>query len=210
GRWREVRDKSRALLNDAAFLDDPGLDLAASRQLALDQMRRLVGTDWPASGFGVEAGGTGDPGGAVTGIEMLAFANLSLMVKAGVQWGLFGGAVENLGTARHHEKYIRPLIDLDLLGCFAMTEIGHGSDVQNLETTAEFDADSDEIVVHTPTPSAVKEYIGGAALHARMAAVFAQLITHAPDGTEQDHGVHCVLVPIRDEDGRTLPGVTTT
>src|SRR5690625_5289261 len=61
GRWREVRDKSRALLNDAAFLDDPGLDLAASRQLALDQMRRLVGTDWPASGFGVEAGGTGDP-----------------------------------------------------------------------------------------------------------------------------------------------------
>ena len=37
---------------------------------------------------------------AVTGIEMLAQFDLSLMVKAGVQWGLFGGAIENLGTKR--------------------------------------------------------------------------------------------------------------
>ncbi|WP_200172208.1 acyl-CoA dehydrogenase family protein [Tomitella cavernea] len=210
GRWAHVRESSRAMLDDAAFLDDPSLDLDASRRLALEQMRRLARTDWPASGFGVAAGGTGDPGGAVTGIEMLAYANLSLMVKAGVQWGLFGGAVENLGTERHHREYIAPLIRLDLLGCFAMTEIGHGSDVQNLETTATFDPGTDEIVVHTPTPSAVKDYIGGAALHARMAAVFAQLITHDADGTPLDHGVHCVLVPIRDDDGGPLPGVTTT
>ena len=61
------------------------------------------------------------------------------MVKAGVQWGLFGGAVENLGTERHHEAYVQKIIDLDLLGCFAMTETGHGSDVQSLETTATYD-----------------------------------------------------------------------
>ena len=61
------------------------------------------------------------------------------MVKAGVQWGLFGGAIENLGTERHHEAYVQQIIDLDLLGCFAMTETGHGSDVQALETTATYD-----------------------------------------------------------------------
>ena len=61
------------------------------------------------------------------------------MVKAGVQWGLFGGAIENLGTERHHEAYVQRIIDLDLLGCFAMTETGHGSDVQSLETTATYD-----------------------------------------------------------------------
>lgn len=204
GRWAHIRDASRERLADPRFLDDPALPLDEARALALAQMRELAKTDWPATGFSADHGGSGDPGGAVTGIEMMAFANLSLMVKAGVQWGLFGGAVENLGTTRHHELYIRPLIDLDLLGCFAMTEIGHGSDVQALETTATYDKATGEIVVHSPTPSATKEYIGGAAQHARMAAVFAQLVT---DG--ESHGVHCVLVPIRDEDGADLPGVTT-
>lgn len=71
-------------------------------------------------------------GAATTQIEMLAMSDLSLMVKAGVQWGLFGGAVENLGTERHHERYVKRVIDCDLLGCFAMTETGHGSDVQSL------------------------------------------------------------------------------
>jgi acyl-CoA oxidase len=45
-------------------------------------------------------------------IEMLAMSDLSLMVKAGVQWGLFGGAVENLGTERHHQEYVRKIINL--------------------------------------------------------------------------------------------------
>lgn len=134
---------------------------------------------------------------------MLAYADLSLWVKSGVQWGLFGGAVENLGTERHRDV-VKRLISLDLLGCFAMTESGHGSDVANLETTATYDPQSQEFVVHSPTPSARKDYIGGAAEHAGMAAVFAQLIT---EGTSQ--GVHCFLVPIRDEHGADLPGVTT-
>ena len=54
-------------------------------------------------GFKKEHGGNGDVGAAVTQIEMLAMSDLSLMVKAGVQWGLFGGAIETLGTERHHE-----------------------------------------------------------------------------------------------------------
>ena len=62
------------------------------------------------------------------------------MVKAGVQWGLFGGAVQALGTERHHERYLAPMMSLELPGCFAMTETGHGSDVQSLRTTATYDA----------------------------------------------------------------------
>lgn len=133
-------------------------------------------------------------------------SDLSLMVKAGVQWGLFGGAIENLGTERHHQAYVRRIIDLDLLGCFAMTETGHGSDVQSIETTATYDPATQEFVIHSPTPTARKDYIGGAAETARVAAVFAQLIT--PDG--MNHGVHCLVVPIRDDEGNDLPGVTTS
>ena len=80
-------------------------------------------------------------------------------------------------------RYIRDLINLDLVGCFAMTETGHGSDVQNLETTATYDPATEEFVINSPTPSSRKDYIGNAGKHATMAAVFAQLITTRRDVT---------------------------
>lgn len=205
GKWRHVREQSRIELARLDLAYDHSLTLDEARERVLDQMKQLVPTGIPAAGFRTENGGTGDPGMAVTGIEMLAQFDLSLMVKAGVQWGLFGGAIENLGTERHHEKYIPALINLDLLGCFAMTETGHGSDVQSLETTATYDPATQEFVVHSPTASARKDYIGGAAKHARVAAVFARLVTLG-----EDHGVHCFVVPIRDDAGDDLPGVTTS
>ncbi|MFE7797276.1 acyl-CoA dehydrogenase [Nocardia sp. NPDC057440] len=203
GSWGAFREEARVQLADEKFAGDPSLDYKAARARVLDQMRAIATMGIAERGFRLENGGTGEPGAAVVALEMLAYADLSLWVKSGVQWGLFGGAVENLGTERHRDV-VKALLSLDLLGCFAMTESGHGSDVANLETTATYDPKTQEFVVHSPTPSARKDYIGGAAEHARMAAVFAQLIT---EGKSQ--GVHCLLVPIRDERGVDLPGVTT-
>ena len=138
----------------------------------------------------------------MTAFETLAMGDLSLLVKCGVQFGLFGGAILHLGTEAHHERYLRDVASLDLPGCFAMTETGHGSNVQALETTATYDAAREELVIHTPHEDARKDYIGNAARDGRMAVVFAQLIA---GGSER--GVHAVLVPIRDEDGDPLPGV---
>ncbi|MEN0138285.1 MAG: acyl-CoA dehydrogenase [Rhodococcus sp. (in: high G+C Gram-positive bacteria)] len=206
GRWREVRERVRAELSGTPdFAPHYTPDLDEARATTLAQLRLLASNGYAAAGFAKDHGGTGDAGAAVTSIEMLAMSDLSLMVKAGVQWGLFGGAIENLGTACHHEAYVKRLVDLDLLGCFAMTETGHGSDVQALETTATYDPDTAEFVVHSPTPSSRKDYIGGAAQHATTAAVFAQLITGG-----ESRGVHCFVVPIRDEDGNDLPGVHTS
>ena len=63
------------------------------------------------------------------------------------------GAVpsQQLGTERHHERYLRKIASLELPGCFAMTEAGHGSDVQNLQTTATYDPDAQEFVIDTPS-----------------------------------------------------------
>ena len=66
--------------------------------------------------------------------------------------GLFGGAVLHLGTEKHHERYLRDITSVELPGCFAMTETGHGSNVQELGTTATYDPEAQEWVVHTPEP----------------------------------------------------------
>ncbi|MGI9125938.1 MAG: acyl-CoA dehydrogenase [Mycobacterium sp.] len=205
GRWRDTRTMIREKLSLEIFRPHftPTKDVARAR--VNEQLKIIAAAGQAEDGFQKERGGTGDAGAAVTKIEMLAMSDLSLMVKAGVLWGLFGGAVENLGTERHHERYVRPLITLDLLGCFAMTETGHGSDVQSLETTATYDPATEEFVINSPTPSSRKDYLGGAAESATVAAVFAQLITKG-----ENHGVHCIVVPIRGADGNDLPGVRTS
>jgi acyl-CoA oxidase len=205
GRWRDVKNTVRAELSNEIFRPHYTPNTVIARTKVGEQMKIMAAAGAAEDGFRKEHGGTGDVGAAVTRIEMLAMSDLSLMVKAGVQWGLFGGAIENLGTERHHKAYVRKIIDLDLLGCFAMTETGHGSDVQSLETTATYDPATQEFVIDSPTPTARKDYIGGAAETARVAAVFAQLITQG-----EGHGVHCFVVPIRDEQGNDLPGVTTS
>jgi acyl-CoA oxidase len=206
GRWRDVKNRMREELSNEVFRPHYTPNTVIARTKVMEQMNIMAAHGAAEDGFKKEHGGNGDVGAAVTRIEMLAMSDLSLMVKAGVQWGLFGGAIENLGTERHHEAYVPRLINLDLLGCFAMTETGHGSDVQQLETTATYDASTQEFVIDSPTRTSRKDYIGGAAETATVASVFAQLIT--PDGMR--HGVHCFVVPIRDEDGNDLPGVTTS
>lgn len=205
GRWHDVKTRVRWILTDEVFRPHYTPNTVIARAKVAEQLKIMADTGVAADGFRTEHGGTGDVGAAISMIELLAMSDLSLMVKAGVQWGLFGGAVENLGTERHHRVYVEPIITAELLGCFAMTETGHGSDVQALETTATYDVGSQEFVIDSATPSARKDYIGGAAETATIAAVFAQLITAG-----RNHGVHCFLVPIRDAHGNDLPGVTTS
>ena len=203
GRWGSLRREVRAQLASAGMRDGSGLPMEEYRRQVFDDLHLLAKTAHARLGFDREYGGMSDPAGSVVAHEMLGFGDLSLMVKAGVQWGLFGGAVQLLGTRRHHERYLRDIMDLQLAGCFAMTETGHGSDVQHLGTTATYDPAAGEFVISTPDTAARKDYIGNAARDGRMAVVFAQLIV---GGT--GHGVHALLVPIRDGDGHPRPGVT--
>jgi len=205
GRWREVKDRIRQELSVDLFKPHYTPDTAVARAKVTEQMKYMASRGAAEDAFAKGQGGNGDAGATIARIEMLAMSDLSLMVKAGVQWGLFGGAIDNLGTERHHEAYVRKAIDLDLVGCFGMTETGHGSDVQSLETTATYDPATGEFVIDSPTPTSRKDYIGGAAESAQVSAVFAQLITKG-----ENHGVHCFIVPLRDEYGNDLPGIRTS
>ncbi|HVV10980.1 acyl-CoA dehydrogenase [Amycolatopsis sp.] len=202
GQWGQLRRQVRAQLSENAYDEPRDLSTEDYRAWVTDQLHKLAKTGQPRLGFAREYGGGGDIGGSVVSFELLGLGDLSLMVKSGVQWGLFGGAVQLLGTKPHHERYLPRIMDLELPGCFAMTETGHGSDVQHLRTTATYDPETRQFVIDTPDPSARKDYIGNAARDGRMAVVFAQLITGG-----EGRGVHAFLVPIRNEVGEPMPGV---
>lgn len=89
--------------------------------------------------------------------------------------GMFVQSMYLLTSDEQREKYV-PLIDnLNILGCYAQTELGHGSDVQGLETTATLDRKTDEWVIHTPSIKAYKFWPGGLGRSATHAVVFASL-----------------------------------
>ncbi|MDX1660035.1 MAG: acyl-CoA dehydrogenase family protein, partial [Nitriliruptorales bacterium] len=201
GHWAEVRDMVRERAKEPLFHPVHDLPTDEYREHVLKQLKAIAKTEGPRLLFPEEYGGEGDIGGAVTAFEMLGAGDLSLLTKAGVQFGLFGGAILHLGNEGHRERYLREVMDAELLGCFAMTETGHGSDVQNVRTTATYDPDSEEFVINTPDEDARKDYIGNAADHGHMAVVFAQLLTRG-----ENHGVHAFLVPIRDGD-EVLDGI---
>lgn len=201
----ELRARMREFGENPDLYPRSDLPLEEQRRHTMEGVRAVGEEGYFLAGFREENGGSSNPRDALTTLEALASINGSLAIKSGVQWGLWGGAVDQLGTERHSE-WARKAASLEVPGCFAMTEHGHGSDVQSLETVATYDVETQEFVIDTPRDSAVKNYIGNAAADGRAAAVFAQLVT--PDSDGRSNGVHCFIVPIRDEEGNALPGIT--
>ncbi|CAN5502275.1 acyl-CoA dehydrogenase [soil metagenome] len=203
GRYTEVRELVRDNLSDYAsvLVDQEEMTTAAYRERVKDIVVEMAATGQTGMGFPTEYGGGGDIGASLAAFETLAMGDLSVLVKVGVQFGLFGGAILQLGTKRHHDRYLADIVTGTLMGCFAMTESGHGSNVQALGTVATYDAATSEFVIETTSEDASQESIGNAAVHGELAVVFAQL-----EVAGESHGVHAFVVPIRSE-GKPCAGV---
>lgn len=202
GPHEPLRDRIRTLLRDPVFRYRPDLDTAAFREQVWDWTKILADQGLGALAYPKSVGGAGSMEEFIVAFETLAYHDQSLVIKYGVQFGLFGGSIQQLGTKRHHEDYLPEVGAATLPGCFAMSELGHGSNVRELLTTATYEPETDEFIVHTPSDFARKEWIGNAARHGRLASVFAQLVIG-----EQSYGVHAFLVPLRDESGEVLPNI---
>ncbi len=202
GKSHTIKQKLRQLLQSEDFRKEHAADRDSYRQEVLKWCQVLARAGYGSLSYPETYGGRDNMRDYFATMETLSLFDLSLTIKYGVQFGLFGGSILSLGTRKHHEQYLKDVGTLALPGCFAMTETGHGSNVRDIETTATYDQESNEFIVHTPSPSARKDYIGNAALHGQMATVFAQLII----GTD-NHGVCAILIPIRDKKGKVLPGI---
>jgi acyl-CoA oxidase len=203
GSHSDIRNLIKQVIGRPEFRYYDGTDVSEYRRRVLAWTRQIADTGMGRIFMSRTVGGEEDLPKFMAAFETLAFHDLSLAIKVGVQFGLFAGSIQRLGTNYHHQKYLTDAASTRLLGCFAMTEIGHGSDVQRLETTASYEREGDCFVLHSPTYSAGKNYIGNAGQDGSVAIVFAQL-----DVNGQKHGVHAFVVPIRDQEGRPLPGVS--
>ncbi|XP_027180393.1 peroxisomal acyl-coenzyme A oxidase 1 [Coffea eugenioides] len=121
-----------------------------------------------------------------------------------LHWGMFVPAIKGQGTDEQQRKWLPLAYKMQIIGCYAQTELGHGSNVQGLETTATFDPQTDEFVIHSPTLTSSKWWPGGLGKVSTHGLVYARLIT---DG--QEHGIHGFIVQLRClEDHKPLPGIT--
>ena len=198
----EIRNAVKELITRPEFRYYDGSDVAVQRRQVLAWTRQIADAGIGRIVMPRSVGGEEDLPKFIAAFETLAFHDINLVIKLGVQFGLFVGSIQRLGTDYHRRKYLPDAGAARLMGCFAMTEIGHGSNVYGLETTAVFDTDGDCFVINSPTRSAGKNYIGNAAEDGRVATVFAQLEVGG-----HHHGVHAFVVPIRDENGNLLPGI---
>ncbi|PPD87743.1 hypothetical protein GOBAR_DD15315 [Gossypium barbadense] len=93
---------------------------------------------------------------------------------------------------------------IEIIGCYAQTELGHGPNVQGLETTATFDSQTDEFVSHSPILTSSKWWPDGLGKVSTHAVVYSRLRI---DG--QDYGVHGFIVQLCSlDDHSSLPGIT--
>ncbi|KAJ2493662.1 hypothetical protein IWW37_000293 [Coemansia sp. RSA 2050] len=122
----------------------------------------------------------------------------------GLHRAMFIPTLQNQATVEQQELFLRPALNYEILGCYAQTEIGHGSNVQGLETTCTYIPETDEFEVHSPSVRACKWWIGSLGVTATHAMVMAQLIVGG-----KRHGPCPVVVPIRSTvDHQPLEGVT--
>jgi len=192
----QMRENFTKLLMDPIFQPRYDLTLDEERDLALKRLKAVCDAgyisvlDFHRNPLKVFAA------------HELAVIDPAMGTKMTVQFNLFGGTVLKLGTDRHHDVLLKGIDDLSEVGCFALTELGYGNNAVEMETTATYDKDTDELIVNTPTPLAQKYWITNGACHAKHVVVFAQLHVNG-----KNEGIHGVLVPIRDSNLVQMPGV---
>jgi len=156
-------------------------------------------------------------------IHQMVLYDRSFSMRYMVHEFLFMNCIKNQGTEEQQMLFLEahqtsivsstkqpPL--LPMIGCFAMTELGHSSDLRGIETTATYVHETREFIIHTPTLLSTKWWIGMSGETATHTVALCKLVMVNQEQQEkspQQPPLHWFLVPLRDTaTGELLPGVT--
>ncbi|KAF1319830.1 Peroxisomal acyl-coenzyme a oxidase, partial [Globisporangium splendens] len=116
---------------------------------------------------------------------------------------MFIPALENQADDEQQKKWLPLAKNYKIFGSYAQTELGHGSNVQALETTAHFDKETQEFIINSPTLTSRKWWPGGLGKTSTHAIVYARLFL---DG--KSVGLQAFIVQLRSlETHEPLPGI---
>ncbi|KAK3684524.1 hypothetical protein LTR37_020199 [Vermiconidia calcicola] len=125
------------------------------------------------------------------------------MLPVQPQFRIFLSNLERQMTDKQKAIWVPKAERFEIFGSYAQTELGHGSNVRGIETTATFDGERDEFVIESPTASSTKYWIGTTGVWATHSIVVARLVIGG-----KDYGNHLFLTQIRElETQRLMPGV---
>ena len=106
---------------------------------------------------------------------------------------VFQTTLRGQGTPEQKKLFLEPAENYEAIGCYAQTELGHGSNVRGLETTATWNPEDKTFILHSPHLTASKWWIGSLGRTANHAVVMAQLIIKG-----KSYGPHPFVCQIRD------------
>jgi acyl-CoA oxidase len=179
----------RALVADPAFHYQHGL--SSRDRAALSYARLRLVNDTLEDPLALAA----DAARLASLHEWMSVVDGGLATVAGIHYNLFLGSLLD-----HHDdprRDLGPVTAMRSTGVFLCTEVGHGNDAPNLETTALFDPATGGFILHTPSAAAQKYMPNTSAIGGpKTAVVAARLLVR-----DTDHGAFLFLVPLSDTDG---------